>query len=401
MNIVKVLKLFVFIIIVNLFALSSASAELTIEVTMDKSFGMGDYISFEYSIVSDQTQTIHYMPHIKCPQAPIPLLEIKTLEFKENEPSADTYNYLTVDDYIEPQTCTAGVYIMSSGMEGEEEPEVIQEKEVEFIIDVPPGFEFYPVTCKDQACTDKAKVFILNETMYLNYESEVPEVSVTGLLTRPDASTREFTLPATESASHIGTYKLDAEASKEGYKTMKVESMFGVIEKRVEIPSGVVCVANGVCDEGETLKNCPQDCALADTDNDGVANYRDKCPDTPQGQTVDEEGCSCPQRIAKAKSLVEALNSSIQGLPDSAFDKNAKERKTALSNKLNAVLNQINSRAYQGAIDKLNNDIKPKMDGCMGGNPDDDWIIDCSAQKMLIKIINQIIAKLDKIIKFC
>ena len=72
---------------------------------------------------------------------------------------------------------------------------------------------------------------------------------------------------------------------------MKLDSIFGVIEKRVEIPSGVVCVVDGVCDEGETLKNCPQDCALADSDNDGVANYRDKCPDTPQGQTVDEEGC--------------------------------------------------------------------------------------------------------------
>ena len=88
-------------------------------------------------------------------------------------------------------------------------------------------------------------------------------------------------------------------------------------------------------------------------------------------------------------------------LPDSAFDKNAKEQKKALSNKLNAVLNQINSGAYQGAIDKLNNDIKAKMDGCMGGNPEDDWIIDCSAQKKLIKIINQIISELNKIIQAC
>ncbi len=178
--------------------------------------------------------------------------------------------------------------------------------------------------------------------------------------------------------------------------------MFGVIEKRVKIPSGVVCVVNGVCDEGETLQNCPQDCALADSDNDGVVNYRDKCPDTPQGRTVDEEGCSCQQRITKAKSLIEALNSSIQGLPDSAFNKNAKERRKALSNKLNAVLNQINSRgAYQGAIDKLNDDIRPKMDGCMEGNPEDDWIIDCPAQNEFTKAISKIIAELNKTIQGC
>jgi hypothetical protein len=397
MNKKKISNLLV-LIIINLLPLSSALAGIIIEVTMDESFGMRDFISFQYSIVSDESQTIHYMPNINCPQAPVPLLEIKTIELKENEPLVDTYNYLTVNNRFEPVTCTAGIFIMSLGTEGEL-PEVIQAEVVEFIIDVLPSFEISLLTCKDQECINKAKVFILNDTMYLNYESEVSEVSVTGLLTRPDASTRELTLPATEPASQIGTYELKAEALKEGYKKMQVEAMFGVIDKEVKIPSAVVCVVNGACDEGETLQNCPQDCALADSDNDGVLNYKDKCPDTTQGQKVDEEGCSCPQRIAKAKSLVEALNSSIQGLPDSAFDKNSQQRKKALSNKLNAILNQINSGAYQGAIDKLNDDIKPKMNGCVGGDPKDDWITDCPAQKELKKFINQIISELDKIIK--
>ncbi len=396
----RVLNLLVFIVIANLFSMSPVSAEIAIEVTMDESFGMGDDISFEYTIVSDETQTIHYMPHILCPHALVPLLDIKILELIENEPLAGSYEYLTVDENIGPQTCTAAVYIMSFGTEGEP-PEVIQAEGVVFTIDVPPSFKFSLLTCKDQACTEKAKVFILSDTIYLDYESEVPGVSITGLLTRPDASTRELTLPATEPASQVRKYKLEVEASKEGYKTMKVESMFGVIEKRVKIPSGVVCVVNGVCGEGETLKNCPQDCALADSDNDGVVNYKDKCPDTPQGQTVDEEGCSCPQKIKRAKSLVEALNGSIQGLPDSAFDKNAEQRKNTLSNKLNAVINQINSGNYQGAIDKLNDDIKPKMDGCVGGDPGDDWITDCPAQKELTKSITEIIAELIKLTEKC
>ena len=89
------------------------------------------------------------------------------------------------------------------------------------------------------------------------------------------------------------------------------------------------------------------------------------------------------------------------GLPDSAFDKNAEHRKNTLSNKLNAILNQINSGAYQEAIDKLNDDIKVKMDGCMGGDPGDDWITDCSAQNELTKTINEIITELDKTIKAC
>ncbi len=295
MNIKKFLKLLVVIAIVSFFCLSSASAEITIEITVDESFEMGDEVSFAYSIVSDETQTINYMPLVGCPQAPVLFLPgIQTLELIENETVEDTYNYLIVDDMFEPQNCTAGVYIVAPVTEEGELPEVIQKEEVEFIIDVPPSFEFHPITCKDQACTNKAIVFIINETVYLNYESKVLEVSVAGLLTRPDGSTRAVTLPNTESAFQIGTYKLKAEASKAGYKTMKVDSIFVVIEKEVKIPSAVVCVVNRICDEGETRKNCPQDCNLADSDNDGVVNYKDNCPDTPQGQTVDEDGCSCP-----------------------------------------------------------------------------------------------------------
>jgi hypothetical protein len=62
------------------------------------------------------------------------------------------------------------------------------------------------------------------------------------------------------------------------------------------------------CGEG---KNCqvPSDCAgallcidetcqgLLDSDNDGVEDAKDKCPNTPTGETVDENGCSASQRF--------------------------------------------------------------------------------------------------------
>ncbi|UCD85519.1 MAG: hypothetical protein JSU92_04835, partial [Deltaproteobacteria bacterium] len=187
-----VLNLLVIIVIINLFSLSPASAEIAIEVIMDESFGIGEDISFDYSIVSDETQTIHYMPHIMCPRALVPLLDIKTVELIENEPVTGSYEYLTIDENIGPQTCAAAICIMSFGAEGEP-PEVIQTEGVIFTIDVSPSFKISLLTCKDQACTNKAKVFILNDTMQLNYESELSGVSVAGLLTRPDASTRELT----------------------------------------------------------------------------------------------------------------------------------------------------------------------------------------------------------------
>ncbi|UCD85532.1 MAG: hypothetical protein JSU92_04905, partial [Deltaproteobacteria bacterium] len=67
---------------------------------------------------------------------------------------------------------------------------------------------------------------------------------------------------------------------------------------------------------------------------------------------------------------------------------------------LQGVLIRINSN-YQGAIDKLNDDIKPKMDRCMGGNPDDDYITDCPAQNKLIEAINEVIVELNKLAKPC
>lgn len=99
--------------------------------------------------------------------------------------------------------------------------------------------------------------------------------------------------------------------------------------------------------------------------------------------------------------MVEALNGSIQELPVNTFAKNANELKRELSDKLNNILHQIDSGDYQGEINKLNNDIKPNMDGCIGGGSNDDWIINFSSQEELTKFINQIISELDKIIKIC
>lgn len=56
--------------------------------------------------------------------------------------------------------------------------------------------------------------------------------------------------------------------------------------------------------------------------------------------------------------------------------------KTSLTNKINAVINDIEQGLYQQALDKLQHDILPKTDGCAaGGVPDaNDWITDCAAQ---------------------
>ncbi|MFO7831325.1 MAG: OmpA family protein [Desulfuromonadaceae bacterium] len=55
---------------------------------------------------------------------------------------------------------------------------------------------------------------------------------------------------------------------------------------------------DGVLDENDACPNTPEGaavnrkgCAL-DSDNDGVSDYKDKCPDTPKGAPVDRRGCA-------------------------------------------------------------------------------------------------------------
>ncbi len=47
------------------------------------------------------------------------------------------------------------------------------------------------------------------------------------------------------------------------------------------------------------------------------------------------------------------------------------------------------------AITKLENDIRPKMDGCLGGNPNNDWILDCDAQTQITEMIDALVAHLE------
>lgn len=47
---------------------------------------------------------------------------------------------------------------------------------------------------------------------------------------------------------------------------------------------------------GKGLLDTP--CEVLDSDHDGVPDYKDKCPDTPAGQKVDEVGCPLPE-VAK------------------------------------------------------------------------------------------------------
>jgi TolB protein len=93
------------------------------------------------------------------------------------------------------------------------------------------------------------------------------------------------------------------------------------------------------------------------------------------------------QRIGDLSATIGALNSG-------AF-KNANMQNT-LTNKINAVLQDIDQAMYQQALDKLQNDILSKTNGCAetGVADANDWIKDCATQAqiypLIIELINQV-----------
>lgn len=88
----------------------------------------------------------------------------------------------------------------------------------------------------------------------------------------------------------------------------------------------------------------------------------------------------------------------INGLDPGVF-KN-KNMANTLTNKINVVLEKIDQGLYQEAIDKLENDILKKTDGCAEtGSPDkNDWIKDCGAQGQVYPFIMDAIGLLEGLI---
>ncbi|MBI5407071.1 MAG: DUF3466 family protein [Nitrospirae bacterium] len=87
--------------------------------------------------------------------------------------------------------------------------------------------------------------------------------------------------------------------------------------------------------------------------------------------------------ISVQSAAIDALNEAIYLInhlyPESLRNKNLQH---ALTNKINATISMIDQELYQDAVNKLQNDILDKINGCAtSGAPDrNDWVLDCYEQ---------------------
>ncbi|MDD1654108.1 MAG: PKD domain-containing protein [Methanomicrobiales archaeon] len=95
--------------------------------------------------------------------------------------------------------------------------------------------------------------------------------------------------------------------------------------------------------------------------------------------------------IADATGAEDDLAAYIASLPDSAFDKNAPQRKNAFDNMFGALDRKLETGAYQGFIQDLENNIRSKADGSIDGKAGDDWITDPGAQEHICMKVDDIV----------
>lgn len=120
--------------------------------------------------------------------------------------------------------------------------------------------------CKSSWCSKRTKIFIKNEDVYLNYNSDIPDLKLDSKLVYPDGASRDINLPYSFKAEQIGTYELEVTASKEGYKTISKKEMFGIIEEEARITGNAVDSGQDVLLEGTNIVP-EQDTVTGNVDN--------------------------------------------------------------------------------------------------------------------------------------
>jgi len=199
------------------FLVASISASVNTEININSQFTSREKIEFSYTFLSDRTQEIRFMPWIKCPSAPLPLLQEETIVLKSNQPLTKTYSHMIVTEDIEPQTCVAYIKILEPTQ---------QTFSKEFKIKTDPSFSLEPIL--------ENKIFLVGEKINLDYDADVRSVSTSATLIFPNEQKQKINLPYSFTAQQVGTYILEIIGSKKDYKTSSKKIQFSVLQNEVD-----------------------------------------------------------------------------------------------------------------------------------------------------------------------
>lgn len=214
----ELLKSFILVLVFGIFIIHLVGAVADMSISVDDVFYEDDEVKFAYRFISTQDETIKYFANVNCPGSPESPLEMKVVNLIANEYFQEVYSYGFVDENVQSGDCVASVSILEPYQKSSEKL---------FKIETLGTFDFSLIFSK--------KVFLQNQEIYLDYSSSIDNPSIIATLIYPDGSTKSINLPTTIKAEQIGTYELEIEVSKQGYKDVSLKEQFGVIETEANI----------------------------------------------------------------------------------------------------------------------------------------------------------------------
>lgn len=88
------------------------------------------------------------------------------------------------------------------------------------------------------------------------------------------------------------------------------------------------------------------------------------------------------------------LRDAVDAIPDFGFDKNPDQRRNTLHNKIDALEEQIRAGAFTGAVNKLQNDIRPSLERWLVGDYQKENVLQYSKEEILA-LVDEMIERLD------
>lgn len=215
-------------------ALPNISA-LVVNIDMPNSFHANDMIFLILNISSAENTPVNYSVSFLCPDLLQSPLTIETTNLNANSYFVKRYTYMIVTEDIEPQQCNAEVLINNL---------VVASKT--FYIDTLPTLNLEIKVCKDSSCQERSKIFNTGEEVFISYSSPF-QADVQSILVKPDASTRQLSLPSSTTLNQAGTYTIHLNYSSSGYKRGQTTYTFNVLPTKLQIKSLASCNIDNSC----------------------------------------------------------------------------------------------------------------------------------------------------------
>jgi heme/copper-type cytochrome/quinol oxidase subunit 2 len=213
-----------------LYSLSRIKDQIFMQIVINKLFNLGEFLEFEYMISTEKERTVKYRLAINCRDFNFSS-EIKESEIKLGYPIIETYKTIVIDKSIKTQKCVAIFELIHPQKE-------ILKKEFDINTDSEIGIK--TLFCEDLNCSKPNIQFLKNKEVFISFVSDVKDINYLAVLTYPNSTSNEITLPVKIITDLEGYYTLNLNVYKKDFRNSSEISSFEVLGQLdgPEIPKG-------------------------------------------------------------------------------------------------------------------------------------------------------------------